>query len=157
MGIHNDQAFLSLAENFRQPYHRQDLTAEHILQRKSRAYGRKLVRITYHNKTAAFRQGAKKTVQQAHVHHRHFIYDHGFGLQGVLLVPLEEQIAGVGINGSFQKPVNGGRILAGDFCQTLGCPTCGGCQQAGNTQCPVKPQNTIEQGGLAGTGAAGDD
>ena len=75
MGIHDDEALLSLAENFRQPHRGKLTAAEHIAEGKAGAYGGQLVRIAHKNQPFSCGNCLQKRVQQLHIHHGHLVHD----------------------------------------------------------------------------------
>ena len=157
VGVHHNQAFLSLAENLRQPDGRNTAAAEHIPEGETRPHGRQLIRVAYQNQTAVLGNGLQKSVEQGNVHHGHLIHNHHLGLQGIGAVPEEEHIPGVGVNGSLQQPMDGGSLLPRDLRQPLAGPSCGGGQKAFKPHLLIKGQNTVDHRGFAGAGAAGDN
>ena len=61
VGIHNDQTFLGLPENFRKTHCRQHLRAEHIIKGKSRTYRGQLIWVTHKDQPGASRYSLQQT------------------------------------------------------------------------------------------------
>ena len=102
------------------------------------------------------RKGAQQTVQKQHIHHGHFVYNHGICFQRILLVTGKDKLSGMRINSGTQQAVDGGSLLPGHFRQPFGCPTSGRCQKTTQSHLPIQGENSLDDGCFTGTGAAGD-
>ena len=143
MGVHDDEALLGLAENFRQPHRGQHLAAEHVAEGETGAHRGQLVRVAHQHQTLALGDGQQQTVEKLHVHHGHLIHDDGVGLQGMVLIPDEDHLARAGIDIGLQQAVDGGSLLPRHLRQTLGGAARGGCQNAAQTHLAKEGEDTI--------------
>ena len=157
MGVHNDQAFLGLAEHLRKPHRGKHTAAQTIAEGEARPYGGQLIRVAYQNDPLALGDGQQQAMQQLNIHHAHFVYNHRVALQGRGSVLGEKHFAGMGVDGGFQKAVDGAGIPAGHLADALGGPPGGGGQKGLKPHLAVKGKDTLEDGGLARAGAAGDE
>ena len=130
MGVHNNQAFLSLSENFRQPDSGKASASQHIPEGKARPHRRQLIRVAYQNQPFARGNGLKQTIKQGHVHHGHFVHNYRVAFQWIFPISGKEHLPRGRVNARFQQPMDGGSVLPGDLRQPLGRPACRRGQQA---------------------------
>ena len=156
MGVHDDEALLSLAEDLRQPDSRQLTAAEHIVKGETGPHRGQLVRVTHKDQTFSLRDSLQQAMQQLDIHHGHLVHDHHIRLQRIGFIPCKNHFAGVLVNTGLQQPVNGGGILSGHLGQTLGRTARRRRQKALQLHLSQQRQQAVEDGGFTGTGSAGD-
>ena len=143
VGIHNNETFLGLAENLRQPDCGKLTAAKHIAERKTGTYRRQLVRVTHQNQPFARGHRLQEAVEQLHIHHGHLVHNNRITFQRIVLIPDKDHLSAVLINPRFQQSVYGGSFFSGDLRQPFGCPACGSCKKAAELHLAQKFQNTI--------------
>ena len=156
MGIHNDQALLSLTEDLRQPDLRQHFAAQHVGEGESGTYRGQLIGVTHQNEPLPLRNGFQETVQQLHIHHTHLVHDHRISPQWQILIPAENHLTGGRIDSRLQQAVNGRGFLPCYFGQPFCRPAGGRRQGAAQLHMSQQGNDSLNNGGFAGTGAAGD-
>ena len=92
MRVCYNQTLLRLTENFIKAYNRKHSAINQVAQNISRAYGRKLVGVTYQNQPAAHRQSAKYALKDIYVDHRHLVDNQRLAFEEVFLVFAENRL-----------------------------------------------------------------
>lgn len=117
------------------------------------ANGGKLVSITYEQEVRGGGNGLKEVGGEAGVEHTRFVNDKEVTGEWVVCV-VGKAAAGAVV---FEEAVDGGGFRAGGFGETLGGAARGGSEGNAGTLGAEDIDHGAEEGGLAGTGAAGDD
>ena len=92
-------------------------------------------------------------MHQGHVHHGGLVDDQQLAVERVLGITLEAAALGI----DFEQSVNGLRLEACRLRHALGGAACRRTEQKVDALCGEDTQDGIDDGGLAHTGAAGDD
>ena len=92
-------------------------------------------------------------MHQGHVHHGGLVDDQQLAVERVLGITLEAAALGI----DFEQSVNGLRLKACSLRHALGGAACRRTEQKVDALCGEDTQDGIDDGGLAHTGAAGDD
>ena len=152
MGVPHDPALRRLAEDLGQPDDRQAVRGDQVGQHLARADRRQLVDVADQQQRRLARQGGEHRLHQRQIDHRHLVDDQEIAGQRALgaapeaapRLGLEQAVQGLGVApGALAEAARGaaGRRRELDVDPALG--------QA--------EQDRLDQRGLAGAGAAGDD
>ena len=149
--IAHDLALRRLAEHLVEADHGQALRCDQIGQHLARPHRRQLVGIAHQQQTRLFRQRRQHRLHQRHVHHRHLVDHQQIAGQRPLRATAEAP-AGLGL----EQAVQGLGLAPGALAQAPR-GAAGRCGERDVDVLADARQDRLDQGGLAGAGAAGDD
>ena len=150
VGVADNFTFCRLAEYFGQLYHRNHTGGYYVGQHVARTHRGQLMHIAHQYKGRAQGNGLEQVVKKQGVHHRGFVHHQQAAGQRTVFVAGEAVLLGA----VFQQAVNGAGFTPRGFGHTLGGASCGRSQQDAGAHLGKKPDNGIDDGGLACAGAA---
>ena len=154
VGVFHDEAALCLPEDLVQADGGHAAGANDLAEDVARTYTGQLVGIAYHNNTAGVAQRRNKRLKQLDIHHAHLVQNDHVTLEQVFVVmDKADHAAGVV---HLQQAVDGAGLAAGQLAEPLGGASGGRAQGYPLGLIFQQLQNSVDSGGLAGAGAAGE-
>ena len=152
MGVGDDAALGSLAEDLREPDDGEPPAVQTVTKHVAAANRRELIRVAHKQQPGPARDSVQQGVHQRNVHHAHLIYDDQ--IEDERIVPVaDEALLGV----VFEEPVDGLGIGARSLCHALGGPARGCGQSECQAHAGEGMGDAADDGGLACARAAGND
>ena len=125
VGIADDGGLFRLPKHLTQKDRFDFSAADEIGEHVPRAHGGELVGIPHQHKARAGTQRPQQRGKQRHVHHAHFVHNHGLGLQRLLFRFLERHLMGRFVPCGAEQTVNRLGLHARQLAHALGRPTRG--------------------------------
>ena len=157
VGVADDVALGGLPEDLGQTHRGDHPAADQVGEEVARTHGGQLVRVPHQHQPAVPGQGGEQGGHEDHIHHGGLVHDDGIHIQGIIAVVGKDQLPRLGVKARFQQAVDGGRLGAAQLPQPLGSSSCGGSQGGLHSHGFEEGQHTLQAGGLARTGAAGEE
>ena len=157
MGVADDGALGGLPEDLREANRGHPAGAQQVGEEVSRPYRGQLIGVPNQDEPAVPPEGGQEGPHQGHIHHGGLVHNDGVGLQGLVLVVGEDQLAGLAVKLGLQQAVDGGGFGPAGLPQALGGPARGGGQGGVQPQGVEEGQHPPQAGGLAGARPAGKE
>ena len=133
---------------------RHPLALDEVAQQAPRADRWQLVVVPHEDEPAAERQGAQQGGKDADIDHRDLVEDDRVAVERLPFVALEDGAA-LPVEAGLEQPVDGLRLVAGQFGDPLGGAAGGGGNQHLQPLVLHQPDDPPQGGRLAGARAAG--